>query len=467
MDIDFTDYMELDSISWGVPQNPEFVTSKLVMMQEVFKNMDRMLADLLEASHEDRACQASMMRHEFSNNTLYKNDPTLALAGKEFLVTDTHRLLDNIEWVRHFQPCISEMLKVPHSQRMAVLWNLAFEPASFSVPNQSNSSLIEEVKIYRDEIKKIVEIARTILQPSFELSECASVVAPGGTYHVDSANLVPIPDGISGSYFLFDSSGNTTFVIKPVDEDISCLNNPKGFGFDQFHNMFNTQLYRSVFRENAVCLLAGEIGVSSIAPKTTLAIIESDQFYDVADKDPLLGPVTKEKLCSCMEFVQNSKSLFEANQDLQWLGLSDEEIANRYDQTDYEETNILLWATGERDGHGGNILVYPKGTDSIGNEVFGLKKIDNGLSLPEEDTPFLRNSLTYMPNAKRPLSANAIEKILKMDTVAIAKILQSNYLDGSVHATTQRIERLKEIVTNEPTLTIKEIHQKLCTQNWT
>ena len=212
------------------------------------------------------------------------------------------------------------------------------------------------------------------------------------------------------------------------------------------------------------------IGVETIVPRTNLAIVESDAFYDQLDGvDPsertryersAASVPVREKLCSAQEFVPNSKMLFEGLQDLQQAGLSDEEIAARFDTQDFEEANILLWCTYDTDGHMGNFLVYPKSHDAIGNEILGIRKIDNGLAFPEKNEQ-LRNNLVYMPNAEKPLSEEARAKIAAIPVEALADELEQFGLDGSVAAMRERIGALKEIVAQNPNLSIREIDERM------
>lgn len=272
--------------------------------------------------------------------------------------------------------------------------------------------------------------------------------------------------GVSGSYFAVDETGHRLYVIKPLDEDAGCIHS-QGWATPFLDSPLrkNMPLYYSSMREVLAYEIAQLIGLESIVPKTVLAIIESEQFHDLsegvsADEKKrfweTLGDVDTEKLCSVQEYVQNSKSLFEAIQDLQQAGLSDEEIANRFDQADFEDANILLWTTYDTDGHLGNFLVYPKGFDAIGNEILGIKKIDNGLAFPEKNQS-LRNSLSYLPNANRELSEAAKAKIQAIDLNALKAKFEKLGLDFAIPALLERIGKLQELA-QQPNMTIKELN---------
>ncbi len=330
----------------------------------------------------------------------------------------------------------------------------SFGPCWEQVKNTyaTEENLFNAIKDRKDKIEQILESFRTQ----------ATVIDP--------YELELISKGISGSYFLLNEEGIPQYIVKPIDEDAGCLNNPKKYRspFDMSPVRSNMPLYCAPFREVATYDIACMIGVEQIAPKTVLAIIQSETFFDFSEaissekRDEylhLVGPSSKEKLCSAQEFVPNSKALFTALQELQALGLSDDEIAARFDQKDFEDANLLLWCTYDTDGHSGNFLCYPKGVDALGNEILGIKKIDNGLAFPEKNKQ-LRNHLANLPNAKLSLSEGARAKIAAIDVDAIAQKLENHHLETSVKAFRERMSALKGLA-QDPSLTIQEINRKM------
>lgn len=301
------------------------------------------------------------------------------------------------------------------------------------------------------------------------LSDLGSLDA-NGSLHLDASRLSLIGSGISGSYILQDRENRPRYVIKPIDEDIGCLNNPKGYStpLDQSPIRENMPLYRSPFREVLAYEIAKMAKIEGVVPKTVLAICESKRFshlydqIDLAERKRYLeecGTPEKEKLASVQEYVPNSKTLFEALQDFQAAGLSDQEIVKRFDQTDFEEANLLLWLTYDTDGHGGNFLVYPKGVDAIGNEILGIKKIDNGLAFPERNQQ-LRNALSHLPNAKLPISKSLVDKIWALDERKLVSLLESYEMQGAAPALRERIRLMKEIAL-ETNITLKDFNSRM------
>lgn len=461
MAVEFYDGIEDASVDWGDYSDLFPATSELMFAHQLMLEMDLRLSDMLKVSKSQRGELAERLKHIFSICT--ENQAKLCFANdlKNLVTVDTDGIIAGRELIELIDPIFYQMLGISKNKRIEFLEK---KVAEFVVPRMGreiDTSLVFEVNLVRAEIERILEATRGSIAPSITLEQLSSGVTNQGTYQIRPENLIPIFDGISGSYILITRDGIPQFVVKPVDEDISGLNNPKGYGLLNYGNLFQMELYRSVFREMAVSLIAEEIEVTSIAPKTILAILESERFYDIGDENPFFGAPVKEKLCSCMEFISGAKSLAETAQDLQQMGLSDDEIASRFDQTDYENVNILLWVTGEQDGHGGNILTYAKGFDARGNEIIGFKKIDNGLSLPENCNAPSRNSLVYLPNGQKALSQCAIDKIMQIDVEKLTQILEKNSLNGSVQSLKFRLEKLKSLVTLDPTLSIKEINKSL------
>lgn len=275
--------------------------------------------------------------------------------------------------------------------------------------------------------------------------------------------------GVSGSYFLSDDEGNRRYVVKPLDEDAGCIHN-EGYAtpFIDSPLRANIPLYRGALREVLAYQVALILGVGSIVPKTELGIFTSPLFHDFSEGiDPderphyleKCGLADLEKLCSVQEYVPDSKSLFEALQEFQVAGLSDEEIEQRIDFRDFEEANILIWTTYDTDGHSGNFLVYPKGVDEIGNEILGIKKIDNSLAFPDKNQQ-LRNNLSYLPHANKTLSEEAKAKIRAVNVEALIQQFELMGLESAVPALVERIKKLKELA-ETPEITIKEINKAM------
>lgn len=290
------------------------------------------------------------------------------------------------------------------------------------------------------------------------------------TEDYSSYRVVPNEEmGISGSYLLLNDEEVPCYIIKPLDEDGGCIHSEETaspFVMSPFRG--SIPLYQSSLREVLAYLVAEEIGVHSIVPKTDLGIIESELFHDLSQGVSLeeleryqehMGPVDKRKLCSVQKYILEGKSLFEAIHEFEMADLSDHEILERFDQDSFEDANILLWITYDTDGHMGNFLVYPKEIDGIGNEILGLIKIDNGLAFPETNLTF-RNNLAYLPNADKVLTERAKAKIAKIDVQALSELFQKMGLESAIDAMKERIFLLQNI-SQKDGITIREINSKI------
>lgn len=326
----------------------------------------------------------------------------------------------------------------------------------------------EEIKKIRESFRLFIESNKSLSSLYAELLSRAVYNRPDGTYEL--THLYPVDEGISGTYFLFDESNRPLFVIKPFDEEAGCINNPKWFSGLSDSNPIRDYmpLYHSAMREVLAYQIALQIGVGSIAPETVLAIIRADQFYDYSQHISLeelanyleqCGPVDREKLCSVQEYVPNAKPLWEMISDLERSGLTPKEVAARFDQDDFENVNLLLWTTYDTDAHMGNLLAYPKSVDEFGHQIYGIKKIDNGLAFPDRNKQ-LRNNLAYMENAHMPLSDAAKEKIAKMDVEALAEQFKIYGLDSAIPALKERIPYLQKLA-QQPDITIYEINKAM------
>lgn len=403
-----------------------------------------------------------------------------------FFIHQCNNLLNEVLQLHHFHAIREEapeatlaelsLLKTPLTNDD---WKFGWAWSQIVHDFSTIESLYDAIRDRRNQIFEIKESWRVYIEAMkrldafyAHLSEISTDLSTRGIYQFSKDRLALIADGISGSYLLFDVDGMPRYVVKPIDEDIGCLNNRKHFASPYIENIIREYipLYLSAMRETLAYEVARHIGVGGVVPHTALAILECDAFYDQLDGihpsereryESLIGSLPiREKLCSVQEFVPNSKTLFEGLQDLQSLGLSNDEIEQRIDQSDFEDANILLWTTFDTDGHMGNFLVYPKSSDAIGNEILGIKKIDNGLAFPEENTQ-LRNNLVYLPNARQPLSKAALAKIEALSIASLENALMQFGLDGSIEAMKERLTFLKDLVKEHPDLSIQEINRRM------
>lgn len=289
---------------------------------------------------------------------------------------------------------------------------------------------------------------------------------------LEEGNLIPNPSGAGSAYFVIDAQGLPQFVIKPVDGDIFCLNNPKELGSvynDSNHRVRDAiPLYRSAQTDAFCWELASIAQLQKTTPKAVIGILKDSRFYDFTGwldegiKDRVIqetGLPDKEKLCSIQEFIPDSQDLEELLHEFYAQKLSDEDIASSFDQTEFEQVCMLLWLSYDNDAHGGNFRTYVKRVDERGKKIYGIKKIDNGLSFPVRNMQYV-NILAWLPNALSVASVELKEKIANLPVEQILKRMDDYELSICKEAFKERVEILKILAQREG-ITVGEIDLRL------
>lgn len=284
---------------------------------------------------------------------------------------------------------------------------------------------------------------------------------------LNDGNLVVAADGYGAAYFLMDKDGKPCFVVKPIDEDILCLNNRKQFASPYNDGKFRVRthipLYRSPQAEAVSYATAQELGLAHMTPKTVLSIISSENFYDISDtlkegeKAAFLknaGEPDKEKLCSIQEYIPHMQPLFVLYQQWSEQDLPEEAIVASINQDDIEDAMILVWTLYDTDAHGGNILAN---LDS--NSIYRLKKFDNGLTFPEKNS-HLFNTLSKFLNSKKLFTERAHQIIKDISIQKILEILNAYEMQGAIDAFLERMVVLQEL-NEKGTVPICEIDLRL------
>jgi hypothetical protein len=262
----------------------------------------------------------------------------------------------------------------------------------------------------------------------FVASDCLPMLGEG--------SLMLQQEGASAAYVLYDSQNNPRFVIKPNDENIFCLNNPKHFAspFLEPRAKPHIPLYKAAQTDAACYEMAKVCGLEHITPKTVLALISHPQFSS-----------QEEKLCSIQEYVKATIPLRKVLENFFKEGFSEEELLESLDQEDFEDVMLFLWLTFDSDAHIDNFLAYPKRVNHKGATVYGILKIDNSLALPESNSEF-SNPLMYLPHAFLSISSRIREKILALPLKQLQEIVKKFGLDSSLLAFEERISSLQKLV---------------------
>lgn len=256
-------------------------------------------------------------------------------------------------------------------------------------------------------------------------------------------SLVSHHCGSAGVYFLLNPEGVPRFVIKPVDEHIFCLNNPEEN--DSLYNDVDHRvregipLYRSAQTDAACWEIATLSGLPTTTPMTVMAIVDHLQFYTHG--------TDKEKLCSVQEYLPHAQKLDSWTEELLMQGLTPEEIGMQIDQSDFEEACLFIWLIYDTDANSTNFCIFEKSSESSGGR-YGLKKIDNDLSLPEQATGYF-NVLAYFPNALLPASAALRGKITGLPIDKLLAVLEKYELSLCKELFLKRLELLQTEVQTE------------------
>jgi hypothetical protein len=268
-------------------------------------------------------------------------------------------------------------------------------------------------------------------------------------------------EGAAAAYTLYDSFKDPCFIIKPTDECVFCLHNPKHYAspFEAPPHHINNHipLYRSAQTEAFCYELAKICKLEDITPQTVLALLSHPQFFYLNPESEKLQ--IPDKLCSIQKYLKGTFPLRKILQELFTFHLSEEELQNRFDQKDFEDLSLFLWLTADTDAHVGNFRAYLKNISLEGYPIYGLKKIDNSLSFPEINTG-ITHPLMYFPNALLPLSSRTRLFIKSLPLQEIQKMMSTFRLESAYPAFEERVFTLQKIIEIE-TITYYECSLRL------
>ncbi|MCI0381801.1 MAG: hypothetical protein L0207_01955 [Chlamydiae bacterium] len=266
-----------------------------------------------------------------------------------------------------------------------------------------------------------------------------------------------IQPGTGGTYLFSDEKTIPRFIVKPTDEAISCLNNPKHLGSPLSYRVlkkFSTiPLYRSSLSEVLAHEVSKILELETLVPKTFLAILERKEFHDILDHTQD-NPIIKEKLCSVQEYIPNSICLNQLMKYHEKRKATKKEVLTFFDQSNFEDLMIFIWIIFDTDAHSSNIVAVERRP-----HFYQLYKFDNGHAFPERNEE-LRNILVNLPHAEFFLSQRTKEKILHIPVEKITDLFHFFGMGSSVEALLQRVCYLQYLVSVSND-SIRVINQKL------
>lgn len=329
-----------------------------------------------------------------------------------------------------------------------------------------NNSGSDELHLMRDKLNSLKAEQSFIGSPEKEL-EVKELMKEGSIGKLG---------GKSGVYSLSGVDGKPKFIIKPMDEEIMTLNNPKGYALP--HSVVEVPCeakpgiptYSALTNGELGYLVAKELGVEDITPRCYVMALTSEQFADITDgmdeneKKELIekgGVPDREKLCLVQEFIPNSIDLGEhilsstkMDQEALMNLNSDEKdqvfkdtMKNEVDRTMYDKAALLCWVTGEKDGNAGNFLISELDSKT---KLRSIYKIDCAASFPEHNQDLTSGLSWAGNNYDNELSDDLITMINKIDTDNIANLMVSrNKSDGAVNAMKGRVSDIKYWANNK------------------
>jgi hypothetical protein len=265
--------------------------------------------------------------------------------------------------------------------------------------------------------------------------------------------MTPSFAGTRSSYLLYDAKMDPCFVIKPIDEALYCVNNClQG-------SIKNKQMRKHIppcleALTEACCYEIATLCDLAITPPTFLAIFSHPEFFLFSES--LFSEHDKEKLCSVQEYLFDTHSLQIALEEASALGKK--EIPFELDSEDFASVQLFLWLIYDTDAHAGNFRISPT-KQCVKKQIYRLYKIDNGLSLPEQNEGLV-NCLANFPQIHEVLSPGIREKIFCLPIEKIEHCLCRFGMQSRLFAFHERISLIRSFAEQEGT-TYYDVHQAL------
>lgn len=253
--------------------------------------------------------------------------------------------------------------------------------------------------------------------------------------------------GLGAAYYLMDAEGTPRYVIKPVDEEIFCLNNQKGYASPFTQPCFRVRkaipLYRTAQAEALCSAIANLLGWNHLVPRTYIGILSHKEFFN-----------SHEKLCSIQVYLEKMKNLSEFIEELLEQDFFKKEINSLISQENFEQLCFLIWLFYDTDAHPGNFYVK---TNEEGKAC--LIKLDNALTFPDKNCGLL-NTLQFLPHARNTPSEQLRTRVKDLPLKKIIEQFTIYEMEDALEAFLERVKIIQELFA-DPTLTFSEIQEYL------
>jgi len=186
--------------------------------------------------------------------------------------------------------------------------------------------------------------------------------------------------GVGGTYFMHDEDNKTVGVFKPHDEEMGCMNNPKGFtpktpSFKEYNVCRGAEAGEAAFRECAAYILDHEH--FSGVPATGLVVCSHPSFS--------IGSFTDQfKIGSFQEFKEHDFDAEDISStkyqqfpvhEVHKIAILDVRLLN----TDRHGGNILVKANRSRTNSREDVLSDGYDSDDVRNRRRGYSDAENGM----------------------------------------------------------------------------------------
>jgi len=272
-------------------------------------------------------------------------------------------------------------------------WNISLHqlgPQSRHLATAASRATYTQAKEARHAV-----LAQTSLRSSSD-----NLLSP--TFASESINLTPVEDGCGGVYFVTGRDGHKLSVFKPLDEECSRENNPKG----RVSDYYPRDDLGGAPREVAAYHLDQRYGGFSGVPMTALAAVSNADLNDRPGCER--GSEASAVMGSIQEFVSHEDSA----ENMGASGIPADEV---------HKIGVLDIRLVNNDRHFANILCR-SGADG----KLQLTPIDHGAVLPSCYTlGNARFEWMYWKQAKEPFSEETMRHIESLNPEKDAEFLRS------------------------------------------
>lgn len=264
---------------------------------------------------------------------------------------------------------------------------------------------------------------------------------------LQTGHLNPSVASIGSNYILLDANKHPCFIIKPIDENIYCLNNPNQCMIPLDENRIRPHIpsCKEALTE-ACCYEIARACDLPVTPPTFLGIFFHPQFFFFSPS--CFQENRREKLCSIQQYLPETSSLRALIEETFLLG--EQESLPYFDKENFADVQLFIWITYDNDAHANNFRVGAQNT---------LFKIDNALCFPEQNTQF-HNFLMNLPQAHTLLSDSIRQKILFLPIEKITQSLTRFQMQSRIPAFYERIFLLQTLA-KDPNVTYYQINDAL------